>query len=96
MGPVVCVVSDMWGVSGMWGRAARQMTFFFRSFRRGAFLMRFLTLNTKITKKKFSKIGNNWLFGAKVLIYCQKINVFIYFLKGAISPNNHCFYPKHA
>ena len=49
-----------------------------------------------LKKKKNSKTGDNWLFGAKVLIYSQKINVFIYFLKGAISPNNHCFYPKHA
>ena len=62
-------------------RAAHLRTFSLEYFRRVFFLMYLGMLNPKMTKKKFCKIGNNWLGGAKKTILAPKNTFFQYFLK---------------
>ena len=52
-------------------------------------------LNPKMAKKKFGKIGNNWLGGAKKSILAPKTMFFQYFLKCVSLPNNQCFFHQH-
>ena len=70
-------VSNVWCICviALCIRAARQS----QIFSAGDYFDAFFDAEHENHKKKLSKIGNNWLFGAKVLIYCQKISVFVYF-----------------
>ena len=49
-----------------------------------------------LKKENFPKQGTTSYSAPKFSFTAKKINVFVYFSKGAISPNNHCFDPKHA